>query len=199
MNQLSMLKKSWTRNQQSDNPFLICVPFRITSLTCFKPVCSNPQLIQIKSHLNSLLNSNKVTFPFSLPSFFPLLNTIMFDILPLPTFPPLCPSLHGSVDSLTLLKPSRHPPPCTTPTCHLPPHLQDFDKPNEDVLKHHASISELKRNFMEAVPEQRPSEWDKRLSTHSPFRTVGINGQPLAGPDGVSLPFTGFKYLHSGF
>lgn len=51
---------------------------------------------------------------------------------------------------------------------------------------------------MEAVPEQRPSEWDKRLSTHSPFRTVGINGQPLAGPDGVSLPCTGFKHLHSG-
>lgn len=44
---------------------------------------------------------------------------------------------------------------------------------------------------MEAVPEQRPSEWDKRLSTHSPFRNVGINGQPLAGADGVSLPSTG--------
>lgn len=40
---------------------------------------------------------------------------------------------------------------------------------------------------MEAVPEQRPSEWDKRLSTHSPFRTLGINGQPLPSADGVSL------------
>uniref|UniRef100_A0A8C6SBT5 Protein 4.1 n=1 Tax=Neogobius melanostomus TaxID=47308 RepID=A0A8C6SBT5_9GOBI len=59
----------------------------------------------------------------------------------------------------------------------------DFDKPNEDLLKHHASISELKRTFMEAVPESRPSEWDKRLSTHSPFRTLGVNGQP--GADGV--------------
>ncbi|XP_036930180.1 titin-like isoform X4 [Acanthopagrus latus] len=63
--------------------------------------------------------------------------------------------------------------------------IQDFDKPNEDVLKHHASISELKRNFMSAVPEQRPSEWDKRLSTHSPFRTLGINGQPLPSADGT--------------
>ncbi|XP_078789063.1 uncharacterized protein LOC101156915 isoform X39 [Oryzias latipes] len=62
--------------------------------------------------------------------------------------------------------------------------LEEFDKPQEDLLKHHASISELKRNFMEAVPESRPSEWDKRLSTHSPFRTVGINGQPLPGADG---------------
>lgn len=41
---------------------------------------------------------------------------------------------------------------------------------------------------MESVPEQRPSEWDKRLSTHSPFRTLGINGQPLPSADGVSLP-----------
>ncbi|KAI3360936.1 hypothetical protein L3Q82_013144, partial [Scortum barcoo] len=62
--------------------------------------------------------------------------------------------------------------------------IQEFDKPQEDLLRHHASISELKRNFMEAVPEQRPSEWDKRLSTHSPFRTLGINGQPLPSADG---------------
>ncbi|XP_027868331.1 titin homolog isoform X8 [Xiphophorus couchianus] len=62
--------------------------------------------------------------------------------------------------------------------------LEEFDKPQEDLLKHHASISELKRNFMEAVPEPRQSEWDKRLSTHSPFRTLGINGQPLPSADG---------------
>uniref|UniRef100_A0A3P8XJP9 Protein 4.1 n=1 Tax=Esox lucius TaxID=8010 RepID=A0A3P8XJP9_ESOLU len=63
--------------------------------------------------------------------------------------------------------------------------LEDFDKPQEDVMKHHASISELKRNFMASVPESRgPSEWEKRLSTHSPFRSLGINGQPLPGPDG---------------
>ncbi|XP_023186462.1 titin homolog isoform X6 [Xiphophorus maculatus] len=62
--------------------------------------------------------------------------------------------------------------------------VKEFDKPQEDLLKHHASISELKRNFMEAVPEPRQSEWDKRLSTHSPFRTLGINGQPLPSADG---------------
>ncbi|XP_044063520.1 uncharacterized protein LOC122881404 isoform X14 [Siniperca chuatsi] len=62
--------------------------------------------------------------------------------------------------------------------------LEEYNKPQEDLLKHHASISELKRNFMESVPEQRPSEWDKRLSTHSPFRTLGINGQPLPSADG---------------
>uniref|UniRef100_A0A8C9WYF4 Protein 4.1 n=1 Tax=Sander lucioperca TaxID=283035 RepID=A0A8C9WYF4_SANLU len=65
--------------------------------------------------------------------------------------------------------------------------LEEFDKPQEDLLRHHASISELKRNFMEAAPETRPSEWDKRLSTHSPFRTLGINGQPLPSADGPPL------------
>ncbi|XP_068425786.1 uncharacterized protein [Clinocottus analis] len=65
--------------------------------------------------------------------------------------------------------------------------LEEFDKPQEELLRHHASISELKRNFMEAAPENRPSEWDKRLSTHSPFRTLGVNGQPLPGADGPPL------------
>ncbi|XP_046517539.1 protein 4.1 isoform X6 [Equus quagga] len=59
--------------------------------------------------------------------------------------------------------------------------LEDLDKSQEEIKKHHASISELKKNFMESVPEPRPSEWDKRLSTHSPFRTPNINGQIPTG------------------
>ncbi|XP_073870663.1 protein 4.1 isoform X36 [Macaca fascicularis] len=58
---------------------------------------------------------------------------------------------------------------------------QDLDKSQEEIRKHHASISELKKNFMESVPEPRPSEWDKRLSTHSPFRTLNVNGQIPTG------------------
>ncbi|XP_055117256.1 protein 4.1 isoform X12 [Symphalangus syndactylus] len=58
---------------------------------------------------------------------------------------------------------------------------QDLDKSQEEIKKHHASISELKKNFMESVPEPRASEWDKRLSTHSPFRTLNINGQIPTG------------------
>ncbi|XP_046274703.1 protein 4.1 isoform X27 [Marmota monax] len=58
---------------------------------------------------------------------------------------------------------------------------KDLDKSQEEIKKHHASISELKKNFMESVPEPRPSEWDKRLSTHSPFRTLNINGQIPTG------------------
>lgn len=37
-------------------------------------------------------------------------------------------------------------------------------------MRHQASISELKRSFMEAAPEPRPSQWEKRL-TGSPAAT----------------------------
>ncbi|XP_078236299.1 protein 4.1 isoform X40 [Pogona vitticeps] len=64
---------------------------------------------------------------------------------------------------------------------------KDLDKTQEEIKKHHANISELKKNFMESVPEPRPSEWDKRLSTHSPFRTLNINGQIPTGVEGPPL------------
>ncbi|XP_077045619.1 protein 4.1 isoform X32 [Agelaius phoeniceus] len=64
---------------------------------------------------------------------------------------------------------------------------KDLDKTQEEIKKHHANISELKKNFMESVPEPRPSEWDKRLSTHSPFRSLNINGQIPTGADGPPL------------
>ncbi|XP_063487459.1 protein 4.1 isoform X8 [Symphalangus syndactylus] len=63
---------------------------------------------------------------------------------------------------------------------------KDLDKSQEEIKKHHASISELKKNFMESVPEPRASEWDKRLSTHSPFRTLNINGQIPTGEGSIN-------------
>ncbi|XP_070466533.1 protein 4.1 isoform X7 [Equus przewalskii] len=63
---------------------------------------------------------------------------------------------------------------------------KDLGKSQEEIKKHHASISELKKNFMESVPEPRPSEWDKRLSTHSPFRTPNINGQIPTGEGNIN-------------
>ncbi|XP_068015066.1 protein 4.1 isoform X21 [Melanerpes formicivorus] len=66
---------------------------------------------------------------------------------------------------------------------------KDLDKTQEEIKKHHANISELKKNFMESVPEPRPSEWDKRLSTHSPFRTLSVNGQIPVGADGKLSDF----------
>ncbi|XP_069080269.1 protein 4.1 isoform X7 [Pleurodeles waltl] len=64
---------------------------------------------------------------------------------------------------------------------------KDLDKTQDEIMKHHASISELKKSFMESVPAQRPSEWDKRLSTHSPFRALNVNGQVQTGVDGPPL------------
>ncbi|KAM9824819.1 protein 4.1 [Neosynchiropus ocellatus] len=55
--------------------------------------------------------------------------------------------------------------------------LEDTDKTQTERMRHHTSISELKRSFMESLPEPQPNEWDKRLSTSSPFRTASINGQ----------------------
>ncbi|KAI5607497.1 band 4.1-like protein 2 [Silurus asotus] len=59
----------------------------------------------------------------------------------------------------------------------------DLDKTQEDVLRHQASISELKRSFMEAAPEPRPSQWEKRLT-----------GSPVAAS--VPLPVAGINPAH---
>ncbi|XP_048881016.1 protein 4.1b isoform X6 [Brienomyrus brachyistius] len=69
--------------------------------------------------------------------------------------------------------------------------LEDLDRTQEVIMRHHASISELKRSFMEAMPEPQPSEWDKRLSTHSPFRSVSINGQLQPGDVSACSPRVG--------
>ncbi|XP_039675525.1 protein 4.1 isoform X11 [Perca fluviatilis] len=71
----------------------------------------------------------------------------------------------------------RHTPSVTTANGKREKKSQDLDKTQTEIMRHHTSVSELKRSFMESVPEPRPSEWDKRLSTNSPFRTVSINGQ----------------------
>ncbi|XP_058163430.1 band 4.1-like protein 2 isoform X9 [Dasypus novemcinctus] len=63
-------------------------------------------------------------------------------------------------------------------------HLQliegkDLDKAQEDILKHQASISELKRNFMESTPEPRPNEWEKRRITPLSLQTQGSSHETL--------------------
>ncbi|XP_041108214.1 band 4.1-like protein 2 isoform X7 [Polyodon spathula] len=55
--------------------------------------------------------------------------------------------------------------------------LEDLDKTQEEVLKHHASICELKRSFMESTPEPRPSQWEKRLATTLPPMTLGTSDE----------------------
>ncbi|XP_019276154.1 band 4.1-like protein 2 isoform X19 [Panthera pardus] len=63
--------------------------------------------------------------------------------------------------------------------------LEDLDKAQEDILRHQASISELKRNFMESTPEPRPNEWEKRRITPLSLQTQGIDGG--AGGDSGTL------------
>ncbi|XP_074541172.1 band 4.1-like protein 2 isoform X6 [Halichoeres trimaculatus] len=70
------------------------------------------------------------------------------------------------------------------------PHLElhsdskDHDKTQDEVLKHQASISQLKRSFMEAPPPSppQPNQWEKRL-TSSPATTIRIQQQQV-----VSVP-----------
>ncbi|XP_061561195.1 band 4.1-like protein 2 isoform X3 [Phycodurus eques] len=60
---------------------------------------------------------------------------------------------------------------------------QDHDKTQEEVLKHQASVSELKRSFMEAPPASPPQHnlWEKRLSS-SPATATRAQ-RPAAVPE----------------
>ncbi|XP_019375826.1 PREDICTED: band 4.1-like protein 2 isoform X5 [Gavialis gangeticus] len=58
--------------------------------------------------------------------------------------------------------------------------LEDLDKTQDDLLKHQASISELKRNFMESTPEPRPNEWEKRRITPLSLQTQGSSHEFLS-------------------
>ncbi|XP_054675597.1 band 4.1-like protein 2 isoform X3 [Grus americana] len=57
--------------------------------------------------------------------------------------------------------------------------LEDLDKTQDDLLKHQASISELKRNFMESTPEPHPNEWEKRRITPLSLQTQGKKGDHI--------------------
>uniref|UniRef100_A0A6I8P7Z6 Erythrocyte membrane protein band 4.1 like 2 n=1 Tax=Ornithorhynchus anatinus TaxID=9258 RepID=A0A6I8P7Z6_ORNAN len=60
--------------------------------------------------------------------------------------------------------------------------LEDLDKAQDDILKHQASISELKRNFMESTPEPRPNEWEKRRITPLSLQSQGKPASRAEGP-----------------
>ncbi|XP_015236143.1 PREDICTED: band 4.1-like protein 2 isoform X4 [Cyprinodon variegatus] len=73
-----------------------------------------------------------------------------------------------------------------SPGCAEPAPSQDLDKTQDEVLKHQASISQLKRSFMEAPPPSppQPNQWEKRL-TSSPATTIRVQQQQV-----VSVPQT---------
>ncbi|XP_069777232.1 band 4.1-like protein 3 isoform X7 [Narcine bancroftii] len=57
--------------------------------------------------------------------------------------------------------------PSLTPAKH---EIKEYDKAQEEVVKHHANINEMKRTFLESTSESGPDEWEKRLSA-SPVRS----------------------------
>uniref|UniRef100_A0AAQ6A0P4 FERM domain-containing protein n=1 Tax=Amphiprion ocellaris TaxID=80972 RepID=A0AAQ6A0P4_AMPOC len=67
--------------------------------------------------------------------------------------------------------------------------LEDHDKTQEEVLKHQASISQLKRSFMEAPPPSppQPNQWEKRL-TSSPATSIRIQQQQVVRLSGSVCP-----------
>ncbi|XP_021246255.1 band 4.1-like protein 2 isoform X2 [Numida meleagris] len=69
--------------------------------------------------------------------------------------------------------------PLKTPQLELIQDGKDLDKTQDDLLKHQASISELKRNFMESTPEPRPNEWEKRRITPLSLQTQGKKGDHI--------------------
>ncbi|KAG8582696.1 hypothetical protein GDO81_008165 [Engystomops pustulosus] len=66
----------------------------------------------------------------------------------------------------------------------FPNDTKDLDKSQDEILRHQASISELKRTFMESTPEPRPNEWEKRCITPLPLQT---HGPPVVKTEMVTL------------
>ncbi|XP_069090970.1 band 4.1-like protein 2 isoform X10 [Pleurodeles waltl] len=62
--------------------------------------------------------------------------------------------------------------------------LEDLDKTQDELLKHQASVSELKRSFMESSPEPRPNEWEKRRI--APL-SVQAQGPPVVKTEMVTI------------
>ncbi|KAM4027891.1 band 4.1-like protein 3 isoform 12-T13 [Anomaloglossus baeobatrachus] len=60
--------------------------------------------------------------------------------------------------------------------------LEEFDRNQEELMKHQTNISELKRTFLETATETAASEWEKRLST-SPVRLAARHDEaPMIEP-----------------
>ncbi|XP_078255656.1 protein 4.1-like isoform X10 [Rhinoraja longicauda] len=55
----------------------------------------------------------------------------------------------------------------------MPVETKDLGKTQEDLLKHQASINELKHSFMESTSEPRPNEWENRLTNPLLLQTEG--------------------------
>ncbi|KAG2468613.1 E41L2 protein, partial [Polypterus senegalus] len=127
-----------------------CASFLPSGLRRYIPI-SSPSLIPSFFLIFALLLSASQSVPFSLTLSLPLALSLCY-------LEPKSTLLCASCDFDLMDKPQAE---------------EDLDKTQEDVLKHQASISELKRNFMESSPEPRPNQWEKRLTGTLSAQTQG--------------------------
>ncbi|MGH0145324.1 UNVERIFIED_CONTAM: hypothetical protein FKN15_052214 [Acipenser sinensis] len=130
-----------------------CTSFLPHSLQCYIPITS-PSLIPSFFFIFALLLSASQSLPFSLTLSLPLALCLCY-LEPKATLFTSC-----DYDPIEKAEPE-----------------EDLDKTQEGVLKHQASISELKRSFMESSPEPRPNQWEKRLTTTLPLLTQGTSDE----------------------
>nr|XP_020842705.1 band 4.1-like protein 2 isoform X3 [Phascolarctos cinereus] len=139
----------------------VCVSFLPADLQHYVPITS-PSFIPSFLLIFGLLLSAFQSVPFSLTFSLPLALSLCY-------LEPKTTSLNTSYDNDLHDKAEEE----EVGTEEEETQLEDLDKTQDDILKHQASISELKRHFMESTPEPRPNEWEKRRITPLSQQTQG--------------------------
>ncbi|XP_039603382.1 band 4.1-like protein 2 isoform X3 [Polypterus senegalus] len=139
-----------------------CASFLPSGLRRYIPI-SSPSLIPSFFLIFALLLSASQSVPFSLTLSLPLALSLCY-------LEPKSTLLCASCDFDLMDKPQAEEIENEDKETE---EQKDLDKTQEDVLKHQASISELKRNFMESSPEPRPNQWEKRLTGTLSAQTQG--------------------------
>ncbi|XP_075196001.1 band 4.1-like protein 2 isoform X3 [Anomaloglossus baeobatrachus] len=139
----------------------VCVSFLPSNLQRYVPLTS-PSFIPSLVLIFVLLLSASQSVPFSLILSLPLALSLCYLE---PKTNPL-----GSFSDPDLNEKAGEEPEKEEDDTAVP---QDLDKSQDEILRHQASISELKRTFMESTPEPRPNEWEKRCITPLPLQTHG--------------------------
>ncbi|XP_043366881.1 band 4.1-like protein 2 isoform X4 [Dermochelys coriacea] len=139
----------------------VCISYLPPGLQHYVPITS-PSFIPSFLLLFVLLLSAFQSVPFSLTFSLPLALSLCY-------LEPKATSLSASYDNDLNDKAEEE----EVETGKEETQQQDLDKTQDNLLKHQASISELKRNFMESTPEPRPNEWEKRRITPLSLQTQG--------------------------
>ncbi|XP_043366880.1 band 4.1-like protein 2 isoform X3 [Dermochelys coriacea] len=145
----------------------VCISYLPPGLQHYVPITS-PSFIPSFLLLFVLLLSAFQSVPFSLTFSLPLALSLCY-------LEPKATSLSASYDNDLNDKAEEE----EVETGKEETQQQDLDKTQDNLLKHQASISELKRNFMESTPEPRPNEWEKRRITPLSLQTQGSSHETL--------------------